>query len=164
MSTTPAMKWPLPSVMPDAVRNSVSMRSLITGARAGINALSSSSLALCQAALAANAAWPHRDKTASHRKTQNGLGLVKVHDSPLQRGSRGLGAIGHAQFAEQAVDVGLHRGLRDAERGSNLFVAVSSHDQLQHLGFARGQGGGAHALRLAFGDRIRDTGLAGIDG
>jgi hypothetical protein len=135
MSTTPAMKWPLPSVMPDAVRNSVSMRSLITGARAGIKALSSSSLALCQAEFAANAA--HKEN-ASDSRTQIGLALVKVDNSPLQGGGRGLGAIGHPQLAEQAVDVGLDRGLGDVERGGNLFVAVPSHDQLQDLGFARG--------------------------
>ena len=34
--TTPAMNFPCPSVTPEAVRNSVSMFSLITAARAGI--------------------------------------------------------------------------------------------------------------------------------
>src|ERR1700691_189711 len=105
------MPWPLPSLMPDAVRNSVSMRSLITGARAGIKAFSSSSLALCQAAFAAYPA-----QAASSSQHSNGLALVKVHDAPLQRGGRRLGAIGHPQLAEQAVDVGLDRGLRDVER------------------------------------------------
>src|SRR5271163_5250627 len=153
------MPWPLPSVMPDAVRNSVSMRSLITGARAGIKAFSSSSLATCQAGLAAYAA-----KAASHSTIQNGFTLVKVHNSPLQRGGRGLGAIGHAQLAEQAVDVGLHRGLGDVEGGSNLLVAVPAHDQLQHLSFAASQRGRAHALRQPFGHGSRNTGFAGIDG
>src|ERR1700677_620864 len=146
MSTTPAMKWPLPSVMPDAVRNSVSMRSLITGARAGIRALSSSSLALCQPELAANAAWPHSAKAASHSRTQNGVALVKVHNSPLQRSGRSLGAIGDPQLAEQAVDVGLDRGLGDEQRRSNLLVAVAAHDQLQHLRLPPGERRRAHAL------------------
>src|ERR1700677_1408465 len=69
--------------MPDAVRNSVSMRSLITGARAGIKAFSSSSLALCQPALAAYAAWPHK-ATASHRKTQNGVVRQYKQDCRIQ--------------------------------------------------------------------------------
>src|SRR4030095_13197414 len=41
--TTPAMNLPWPSVTPDAVRNSVSIFSLITGARAGITLFSSAS-------------------------------------------------------------------------------------------------------------------------
>ena len=43
--TTPATKWSLPSVMPEAVRNSVSMRSEMAGARAGMMAWSSVSVA-----------------------------------------------------------------------------------------------------------------------
>ena len=108
------------------------MRSLITGARAGINDLSSSSLALCQAELRGKhclaAQREGRETTAGPGMA---LTLVKVHDSPLQRGGRSLGPIGDPQLAEQAVDVGLHRGLGDVQRGGNLFVAVPSHDQLQ---------------------------------
>src|SRR5437762_12454199 len=43
--TTPAMNLPRPSVTPEAVRNSVSMFSLITGARAGISFRNSDSAA-----------------------------------------------------------------------------------------------------------------------
>src|SRR5437870_2002392 len=46
--TTPAMNLPRPSVTPEAVRNSVSMFSLITGARAGISFLNSGSVAVRQ--------------------------------------------------------------------------------------------------------------------
>src|SRR5205814_5257999 len=48
--TTPAMNLPRPSVTPEAVRNSVSMFSLITGARAGINFRNSGSVAARQRA------------------------------------------------------------------------------------------------------------------
>src|ERR1700684_390590 len=96
------MARPLPSLMPEAVRNSVSIRSEITGARAGIRVLSSSWLAGCQAPVAA--ACP-----PSARSRNTHANLVKVHDSPLQGGGRGLRAIGDPQLAEQAVDVGLDR-------------------------------------------------------
>src|SRR6267142_5973228 len=46
--TTPAMNLPRPSVTPEAVRNSVSMFSFITGARAGISFFSSGSVAARQ--------------------------------------------------------------------------------------------------------------------
>src|SRR5437762_860177 len=46
--TTPAMNLPRPSVTPEAVRNSVSMFSLITGARAGISFRNSGSVAIRQ--------------------------------------------------------------------------------------------------------------------
>ena len=48
--TTPAMNLPRPSVTPEAVRNSVSMFSLITGARAGISFRNSGSVAARQRA------------------------------------------------------------------------------------------------------------------
>src|SRR6476659_8065460 len=51
--TAPAINLPRPSVTPDAVRNSVSMFSLITGARAGIIFLNSPSDASRQPAAAA---------------------------------------------------------------------------------------------------------------
>src|SRR5882724_9480377 len=50
ISTTPAMNLPRPSVTPEAVRNSVSMFSLITGARAGISFRNSGSVAARQRA------------------------------------------------------------------------------------------------------------------
>src|SRR5271156_5578172 len=121
------MAWPLPSVIPEAVRNSVSMRSEITGARAGINDRSCSSLALCQAPdflssfrgpldwVAACAVWAKTATISQTMGTQRSL--VKMHDSPLQRGGGRLGPVGDAQLAEQAVDVGLHRGLGNVERG-----------------------------------------------
>src|SRR5258707_7638721 len=46
--TTPAMNLPRPSVTPEAVRNSVSMFSLTTGARAGISLRNSGSVAARQ--------------------------------------------------------------------------------------------------------------------
>src|ERR1700716_3857999 len=48
--TTPAMNLPRPSVTPEAVRNSVSIFSLFTGARAGISFLNSASVAVRQRA------------------------------------------------------------------------------------------------------------------
>src|ERR1700761_2863560 len=105
--------------MPEAVRNSVSMRSEITGARAGIRARNSSSFAARQAAVAAYAPTASRKTSQAH--------LLKMHNSPLQRCGRGLGAIREPQLAEQAIDVGFDRGLGNREGVGNLFVAVSSH-------------------------------------
>src|SRR5882672_4224830 len=48
--TTPAMNLPRPSVTPEAVRNSVSIFSLLTGARAGISFRNSASEAVRQRA------------------------------------------------------------------------------------------------------------------
>src|SRR6202022_2251664 len=48
--TTPAMNLPRPSVTPEAVRNSVSIFSLITGARAGTSFRNSGSVAERQCA------------------------------------------------------------------------------------------------------------------
>src|SRR5271156_2837449 len=153
------MAWPLPSVIPEAVRNSVSMRSEITGARAGITDRNSSSLALCQ--VPAKATWALPASTSHSSAIQRTL--VKMHDSPLQGSGGRLGAIGDAQFAQQAVDMGLHRSLGNVERGRDLFVAVAAHNQLQDFGFAGGERGRAHALREALGHRSRYARLAGID-
>src|ERR1700760_2130446 len=130
MSTTPATTWPFSSTIPEAVRNSVSMRSLMTGARAGMMAFNSVSLAVCQAALAMGAHKARQSASAT---------LIKMNDPALQRGGGRLGAVGHAEFAQQAVDVGFDRGLGNTERPGNLLVAVAADNQLQYLGFARGQ-------------------------
>src|ERR1700722_9278826 len=140
------MEWPWPSVMPEAVLNSVSIRSEITGARAGIRAFSSASLALCHVAAYAAVAVSR----TNHKITGGLCPLIKMHNPPLQRGGGSLGAIGDPQLAEQAVDVGFHRGFRNEKRGGNFLVAVAAHNQLQHLGLSPGQRGPAHAFRQTF--------------
>src|SRR5581483_5301694 len=108
--TTPAMKWPLPSVMPEAVRNSVSMRSEMTGARAGMTDLSSSGVAARQfsAGCALRPAGITEARIAEEtrpRKRRRVCELIKMNDASLQCGGGGLGAIGDAELAEQAIDV-----------------------------------------------------------
>src|ERR1700748_2982503 len=116
--TTPAMKWPLPSVMPEAVRNSVSMRSEMTGARAGMMDLSSSGVAArhpsagCGCSATGGGDKSRVKQKARYRKWRRGRTLVKVDDASLQCGGGGLSAIADAELAEQAIDMCLHRGLR----------------------------------------------------
>src|SRR5437868_5838935 len=63
--TTPAMNLPRLSVTPEAVRNSVSMFSLITGARTGMSFRSSGSVAARQRERAADAAPIELAKTSA---------------------------------------------------------------------------------------------------
>src|SRR2546422_7187607 len=67
--TTPAMNLPRPSVTPEAVRNSVSMFSLITGARAGITFRNSGSVAARQRARGARCAPVAFEMTRAEDRT-----------------------------------------------------------------------------------------------
>src|SRR6478752_3561627 len=115
--TTPAMKWPLPSVTPEAVRNSVSMRSDMTGARAGMMDFSSSGVAARQ--FSVGCAWrmagvSERASAAENvSRKRRRFESVKVDDASLQCGGGGLRAIADSELAEQAVDVGLYRCFGD---------------------------------------------------
>src|ERR1700735_46049 len=111
------------------------MRSEITGARAGINAFSSVSLALCHAPANATVAVSQ----TNHRAQRDLRALIKMHNPPLQRSGGGLGAIRDPQLTKQTVDVRFYRGFRYKKRSGNLLVAVAAHDQLQHLGLSPGQ-------------------------
>src|SRR5580698_2331642 len=72
------MECPWPSVMPEAVRNSVSMRSEITGARAGIRAFNSASLALCHAP---DSLWGLARSTDCMRLSLKKTALAPPHDA-----------------------------------------------------------------------------------
>ena len=61
--TTPAMNLPRPSVTPEAVRNSVSILSLFTGARAGISFRNSASVVARQRVRTARTVPVEFDKT-----------------------------------------------------------------------------------------------------
>ncbi len=61
---------------------------------------------------------------------------LKMDDPALERAGGGLGAVRHAQFSEDVVDVALHRRLADVQRRSDLFVGLSLHDLLKHFQFA----------------------------
>src|SRR5215467_1030084 len=101
--TTPAMKWPLPSVTPEAVRNSVSMRSDMTGARAGIMDFNSSGVAArqlsdgCAQRMAGVSERASVAEDASRKRRR--VELVKVYDASLQCGGGGLRAIADSEFA-----------------------------------------------------------------
>src|SRR5882757_4976191 len=161
--TTPAMKCPLPSMMPEAVRNSVSIRSEITGARAGMTDLSSSGVATRQfsagcARRDAGVMERARAEQKSRFRRRRRVESVKVNDASLQRGGGGLGAIADAELAEQAVDMRLHRRLRNEESRSNLFIAVSADNEAEHLRLAVGERRGVHALGEALGNRSGNAG------
>src|SRR4051812_9119361 len=168
--TTPAMKWPPPSVMPEAVRNSVSMRSEMTGARAGITSLSSAGVAArqpspgcaCDAAVISETV--SAAENARRRKWRRVRTLVKVDDASLQCGGCGLRAITYPELAEQAVDVGLHCRFRDKKCRGDLLVAVAAHDKAQHLSLAVGERRSVHALGQALGYRCRNARSAAVDG
>src|SRR5271170_4802271 len=154
MSTTPAMKRCCPSVIPEAVRNSVSMRSVSTGARAGISTFNSDSEAVCQAVLSCarrpvSASAMSIEKPSVRvrwtRRRVNESGSVKVDNSALQGGRRGLGAVGDAQLAQQAIDMGFDGRLGDEEYRADLLIALAGDDLLQHVRLSRGELMAAHA-------------------
>ena len=69
-----------------------------------------------------------------------------MNNASLQGGGRGLGAVGNAEFAEQAVDMSLHSGFGDEEGGGDFLVAVAADNEAQDVSFALGERGGIHAL------------------
>src|ERR1044072_9595172 len=76
---------------------------------------------------------------------------LKTYYPALQGAGGGLGSIGYAEFAEDVVDVTLHRRFADVERARDLLVTLPVHDFLQHLEFAHRQFRAAHA----FGETLR---------
>src|SRR6185312_5753676 len=108
--------------MPEAVRNSVSMRSFSTGARAGMTFFSSSSEALCQPVASCE-----KPAAAKARSTTNSL--LQMNDAALNGGGSCLGAIIHVQLTKNAVDVGLYGGLGDRKLLSDIAITVAGNDQ-----------------------------------
>src|SRR5258708_38221437 len=114
--TTPAMKCPLPSVMPEAVRNSVSMRSEMTGARAGMMDLSSSGVATRQfsagcarrdAGVMARARAEQNSRVSKRRRGELGRGeSVKVNGASLEGSGGRLRAVLDDGPAEHAAEMG----------------------------------------------------------
>jgi hypothetical protein len=86
------------------------------------------------------------------------------NNAPLNGGSGGLGTIGHAEFAQQAIDVGFDGGFGDVEEGGNLLVAAAVHDLLKDIEFTRGQFFGAHSLGEALRNRRRYVRFACVNG
>src|SRR5947208_4882826 len=100
------MKCPWPSVDPDAVLDSVSIRSFSPGARAGTMLASSLSVAALHAPCAASMLTLATSPTTTAR-------LIKMNDPPLDRGCDRLSPVRHCQLTQDIVQVRLHRSLRD---------------------------------------------------
>src|SRR5215472_3202881 len=117
MRTTPAIYRPRPSTMPLAVRISVSMCSLITGARAGSRDASSVLVAWRQAELCALAKPLEKARNAKEEIAKRKIRFMDViaavssevlcfrfsqrlewNDAALDRGGGGLSAIGDAEL------------------------------------------------------------------
>src|SRR5947209_6834432 len=100
------MKCPWPSVDPDAVLNSVSIRSFSTGARAGTMLASSLSVAARHAPCAASMLTLPTSPTTT-------ACLIKMNDPPLDRGCDRLRPVRHRQLTQDVIQMRFHRCLRD---------------------------------------------------
>src|SRR5215212_10235446 len=88
----------------------------------------------------------------------------QAHEAAADGRRGGLRAVGHAQLAEDVVDVALDGGLADVERGGNLLVAPAEDDLLQDFKLAPRQVRPADASREALGDDAGDAPPARVDG
>src|SRR6185503_17804283 len=88
---------------------------------------------------------------------------LKMDDAALEGASGGLGAIGHAEFSEDVVDVTLHRRFADVQRAPNLLVRLTLHDFLKNFQLSVRQLRRAHSFRESFSDNRRQTARAGVD-
>jgi hypothetical protein len=74
-----------------------------------------------------------------------------MHEPALQRSSGSLSSIGYTEFAQDVVDVTLHRGFANPETRTYFFVTLAAHDQLQYFHLSAGKVGTCHSLRQSFG-------------
>ena len=58
---------------------------------------------------------------------------LKMDNAALEGAGGGLSAVGHAEFAEDVVDVALHGRFTDVQRARDLFVRLTFHDLLKDL-------------------------------
>lgn len=89
--------------------------------------------------------------------------LRQVNEAALEGEGGGVGAVGDAELAEQAVDVGFDGGLGDVEVGGDLFVGAAGDDAFEDTEFARGELLAADALGELFCDGGGDAGFAAVD-
>ncbi len=84
-------------------------------------------------------------------------------DQPaLEGGGGGLGAVCDAELTENVIDMTLDCGFADAEAGADFFIALASHNQLQHFHFPTGQVGAGHSLGQPLGDRCRNVSRSSV--
>src|ERR1035438_9745753 len=87
-----------------------------------------------------------------------------MDDAALDRGGRGLGAILHAELAQDVLHVVLDGVLGDGQRVADLFVGEALDDQLQDLHFSRAQVGAGHLGGQGGGDGGRQVSPAVVHG
>ena len=75
--------------------------------------------------------------------------LTQVDQPALEGGGGGLGSVGHAELAENVIDVTLDGRFADAQAGADFFIALASHDQLEHFHLSAGQIRAGHSLGQA---------------
>src|SRR3569833_3038444 len=172
MTTVPAITRLWPSMMPEAVRISVSIRSFSTEARDGSAAASSAGVAGRHAPFCANNKGQTKNNNRPLTRTHLNMCASRCRllerfereDHSPDRSSGRLSAVGNAQYTKQTIDVRLHGSLGNRQLRSDLFIASPLHNLLQDVGFARRQLLSSHSLREAFGNHGRDTGLARMNG
>ena len=64
--------------------------------------------------------------------------LTQVDQPALEGGGGCLGTVRDAELTENVIDMTLDRGFADAQAGADFFIALASHNQLQHFHFPAG--------------------------
>src|SRR6185369_11337640 len=91
-----------------------------------------------------------------------GLGRAQVDQPALEGGGYGLGAIGHAELAENIIDVTLDRRFANRQARAYFLIALASHDQFEHFHLSARQIRARHSLRQSHGDRGGNVPRAGM--
>ena len=84
---------------------------------------------------------------------ENDSDLAKMYQTSLQGGSGGLGSVSHSELAENVIDVTLNSRFGDLQAGRYFFIALPSHDQLEHFHLSAGQIRAGHSLGKPLGDK-----------
>jgi len=61
------------------------------------------------------------------------LRLIEVNDAALEGGRSCLRPVGHAQFAEEIIDMTLYRGFADVQDAGYFFVTPASNNFLEYF-------------------------------
>src|SRR5258705_9588391 len=87
-----------------------------------------------------------------------------MHETALKRRGGGLRSVGHAELAENVIDVALDGCFADTQAGAYFFIALTSHNELEDFHFSTRQIGTGHSLDQTLGDGCRNVAGSGVDG
>ena len=83
--------------------------------------------------------------------------LTQVDQPALQGGGGGLRPVRHSQLAENVINVTLYSRLADLQAGAYFFIALASHNQLEHFHLSARQIRAGHSLGKPLGDAGGDV-------